>query len=998
MSSEYMTSSQYADFFKVTDGKLTNGHILAISDHSHKNNLGNSHVLAVISEISRTPLTEINAKAVHTKVSRVLQNSSKKRGKYREQYLSEIFNVPTCTTQSSTITIEEQPTEKPEDVLEREQLHKSLETTKVQLEERRSKVRVLQEEKKQLKRKLSRKEDYKSMKIRVRSLEQQTKVQNRNIEKAERKNEQLCKKVKEFQHLYIQNNKKLSSVKKELKELEVIHNRDKSQEDEQHKLNLMEKIKELDQSNKYLQCLINDENDLILYDEEKKTYTPEFVECVMNLTSYKVATQQVGSVVTEVARLCGKTPNQLPSRTTVDRIVDRKMSICHKQIGDILQDKEDTTLYTDETRKYGKTFETYVVSDEDQNTYILGLREMFSKSAQSTLDTFKSILKDIDTHCNVGEIEGTSNSIGSVILGKVKNTMSDRASTEKSFNVMLQQYRKEILPLVINNWGDLSTDERELCASMNNFYCGLHLLVGMADVAETALKKFEETYLENKDIGSATKPELKRFHKNESGTLRLLRTASKAFAMGGDEKNGVFSHWRTYLKPKKITNRIVRFKHNRFNLIFQLGHSVFYHLYEIRDFLANVHGTTNTLLRAVYLDVKEPLFVAGCRCLGLISKFISAPLWRIIESTGHILDMNTHYQTLIDFLDDMSKDATGFINGDSELFKEFIDKDSVLEKLIQPDDDTDKICVPMLQNICLSFGELLKRMVADHLPEGKFWVPSDDLTRETRSAKKHNKLPEFVFGQLDHLMSYRPNATSLVNEAFIMYNHNKSREWLMGLSNEERYKAIEESRKEGRLFREQFKERLSEIEKKRLQLQKEKQKERERLDEQRLKRDEDLTNSVCFYGFWQSREEVNEGLGRLTSEREKINGLEAQLKFRKHVLGQKSKDKKIFNLTVKKASGKYVKQSFEVMKQNLLQLVKSAAEGPSEEVTHDNIPLLVGKKIEHQFSNKEFYTGKVICVVPGFPSWYNVQYDNDPAVYVYNLKEDYIKGDVRIIL
>ncbi|KAJ8303720.1 hypothetical protein KUTeg_018643 [Tegillarca granosa] len=77
--------------------------------------------------------------------------------------------------------------------------------------------------------------------------------------------------------------------------------------------------------------------------------------------------------------------------------------------------------------------------------------------------------------------------------------MSDRASTEKGFNVMLQQYRKENLPVDLNNSDDLSTDERELCGSMNNFYCGLHLLVGMADVAETALKKFEETYLESKD-------------------------------------------------------------------------------------------------------------------------------------------------------------------------------------------------------------------------------------------------------------------------------------------------------------------------------------------------------------------------------------------------------------------------------------------------------------------------------------------------------------------
>lgn len=48
---------------------------------------------------------------------------------------------------------------------------------------------------------------------------------------------------------------------------------------------------------------------------------------------------------------------------------------------------------------------------------------------------------------------------------------------------------------------------------MNNFFCGLHLLVGMADVAEESLKKFERNFLDGKLIGSATVPELKNIPK-----------------------------------------------------------------------------------------------------------------------------------------------------------------------------------------------------------------------------------------------------------------------------------------------------------------------------------------------------------------------------------------------------------------------------------------------------------------------------------------------------
>lgn len=111
--------------------------------------------------------------------------------------------------------------------------------------------------------------------------------------------------------------------------------------------------------------------------------------------------------------------------------------------------------------------------------------------------------------------------------------MSDRAATEKSFHTLLQQYRQEILSQVRDTWSDLTQEEQELCTSMNNFYCGLHLLVAMADATENVLKKFESTYHDGKDVGSAAFPELKRFHKYESGTVRLLRTASKALSLGG---------------------------------------------------------------------------------------------------------------------------------------------------------------------------------------------------------------------------------------------------------------------------------------------------------------------------------------------------------------------------------------------------------------------------------------------------------------------------------
>jgi E1A/CREB-binding protein len=357
--------------------------------------------------------------------------------------------------------------------------------------------------------------------------------------------------------------------------------------------------------------------------------------------------------------------------------------------------------------------------------------------------------------------------------------MSDRASTEKTFNNLLNAYRQECLPNVIDNYEKMSTEQQELCGNINNFFCGLHLLVGMADICESSILKFEKNHTTD-DIGSATDLRLKRYHKYESGILRLLRTCSKVCAVGEDEKSGASMPWKTYLGSKDQKNLIMRFRHNRFNMLFVVGGAVFFHAPDIQNFLDNIYGTSNDLLKAVALDIKEGLYLAGAKALGLVSKFVSSPLWRLIEAPGHILDMNIHFKTLVDFLDEASNDCLKigqFITGISTpLNSETTDSDKVLQALIA-DHKLDEIVIPMLQQMFLAMQQLFRRMIAEHLPGGKFWEPSDQLTEETKSVKKHNKMPEFVFGQLDHLIDFRPNASLLANEAFVMFSFNKTAKW-----------------------------------------------------------------------------------------------------------------------------------------------------------------------------------------------------------------------------
>ena len=104
---------------------------------------------------------------------------------------------------------------------------------------------------------------------------------------------------------------------------------------------------------------------------------------------------------------------------------------------------------------------------------------------------------------------------------------------------MLEEYRKTILSQIVGDWSLLSDEEKSTASRMNNFFCSLHLLVNFADVCGEALHKFESLYLKDQDDSGQSRedtvePDLTV--PSESGTIRLLQTASKAFGKGVDEK------------------------------------------------------------------------------------------------------------------------------------------------------------------------------------------------------------------------------------------------------------------------------------------------------------------------------------------------------------------------------------------------------------------------------------------------------------------------------
>ena len=194
--------------------------------------------------------------------------------------------------------------------------------------------------------------------------------------------------------------------------------------------------------------------------------------------------------------------------------------------------------------------------------------------------------------------------------------------------------------------------------------------------------------------------------------------------------------------------------------------------------------------------------MAGCKVLGIINKFISAPLWRVTESKGHILDMSDIYCKLDKVLskvtsEENEQELIQFAKGEITCFSEDdFSKDDIFLWILFKNH----------QMTPLAARHTLNRMTKDFLPGGKYHAIQDAaLKQETASVPKHNKLPERIFGYLGYLMEKRPNSADITNEAQVMFLFNKTSEYVNSLSPEKLESMIAKTRTDARKYAEKKK-------------------------------------------------------------------------------------------------------------------------------------------------------------------------------------------------
>ncbi|XP_063960333.1 uncharacterized protein LOC135155309 [Lytechinus pictus] len=88
-------------------------------------------------------------------------------------------------------------------------------------------------------------------------------------------------------------------------------------------------------------------------------------------------------------------------------------------------------------------------------------------------------------------------------------------------------------------------------------------------------------------------------------------------------------------------------------------------------------------------------FLTGCRVLGLVNKFVTAPLWRVLEGKERITTMDERYKIMSKF-EEWAVDSSPLLDGTAVLFHDIpVQRDEIYESLLTGADAVTKQVLPL---------------------------------------------------------------------------------------------------------------------------------------------------------------------------------------------------------------------------------------------------------------------------------------------------------------
>eukprot|EP00117_Sycon_ciliatum_P018783 scpid72752/ scgid17234/ len=174
--------------------------------------------------------------------------------------------------------------------------------------------------------------------------------------------------------------------------------------------------------------------------------------------------------------------------------------------------------------------------------------------------------------------------------------------------------------------------------------------------------------------------------------------------------------------------------------------------------------------------------------------------------------MSTIYTHLHTKLVEWSTDSSDILDGTARPFPTAVVAmaDPVLSCLLEKH-SSDECTLEILQVLCTSFAIFTARLLADHLPGGRYHKPEAEVVEECVSVPNTNAISERDFAQLDRLLRQKPAASTIALDGMIAYANNRTAEWLNAKDEEEQASILANARRSAPAMRALFKERQKEI-------------------------------------------------------------------------------------------------------------------------------------------------------------------------------------------
>lgn len=268
---------------------------------------------------------------------------------------------------------------------------------------------------------------------------------------------------------------------------------------EYEKKDLNEQIKGLEKVNAFL------EGDTIATFENGK-YTNEVRECCMQLvTEGNVSLNKLPIVITSVLKnLTGKLPERLPSKSLISSrlMVEAKIVACKQACEAMLTNYKPTeakgnVLHQDATTKYHDHYEGMQVTLKDGSNLSLGLSKVGGGDAATYTKCFNNIIDDLARSYSNPDEDSTK--VKAKLITSIKCFLSDQCATNNVFNENIEKIRKDLLLTVINNFDNMTENEKSDITKMGRFACRLHLLANFGTAADKALKLFEDSVTDSRN-------------------------------------------------------------------------------------------------------------------------------------------------------------------------------------------------------------------------------------------------------------------------------------------------------------------------------------------------------------------------------------------------------------------------------------------------------------------------------------------------------------------